>query len=561
MTAKPKHANSRNSEAGGIDKKGRRHDSSYLRRLDDNHNDNDNDERLPSASTPSSAPSPSSAVLSALAFIATSQSSVSGSPLPIQTAPPVFLCPSIEYHYAVPSLPTIPPVPPLRLNNRASTPTPTSQSSSRRRLADKYIKGMDSQWRKTDEWTLFGSTCCSSTSNVNDVLASPSPTSTYSSASVTPDELDAAALPAGWQTSTSTGAEPTIILALSIILAVSLFVFIVACAVWKRRKKKKAAKHDLEAKLRRKLRSDDESEHGELEKEVRGKMRVWAKATARWKANVRQSARRRRKKQSTMSRGVRSHSPPSEHHEPSAADPSRCPSPANAESQDAAERASVTPPDPQRLPEQSLPPAYRPSSPADLNASTSRRTSFLSDPGSHSSTPHAEPAPYTPPTSGHISIDDKRELGRLGELASAPPELEIIIAGSSRMAASVPTFDEALEDLDAYPELEPYSADPHPCFPSPPSKTSMLKGQDIPIMDSIDDGLLTASAPPDERFPVEPSAPSLEDEGNDHLCDHSHLITDALTSHSHPLVPSSTSSSWRLSSSSAMNAIPPSYHP
>ncbi|KAI6161446.1 hypothetical protein EDD17DRAFT_1587544 [Pisolithus thermaeus] len=556
--AKPKHASRPGSRSNGLGDCCRA--CPYLRTL--LRDDADADDQRLSPSTSSSAPSPSSAVLSALAFIATSQSSVSGSPLPIPTQPPVFLCPSIEYDYAVPSPPTISPSPPLRLNNRAFTPTPTSQVPPTRRVADRYVKGSDRKWRKTEAWTLYGSTCCSSTSSVNSVPASSSQSSTYTSASATPDAIDVAALPAGWQPSTNTGAEPTIILALAIILAVALFIFIVTCVVW-RRKKRKAAKEDPEGKLRHKLRLDDESEYAEKEREARGKMRVWAKATARWKANVRHSARRRRKRQSTIPRGARSHSPtPSEHHEPSAIDSSRCSSPTNAESrEDPVEQASVQP-DPQTsLPEQSLPPAYRPSATgrssltihhcstaSDLNPSTSRRTSLISDSGSHSSTPCAEPAPYTPPTSGHVSVDDKKELARIGELASAPPEPENIMTGSSRMAVSVPAFDEALEDLDPYPELEPYVAEVSlqlpPSFPSPPSKTTMLKGDAILIVEPNDGELFNASAPPSgDISSLEPSAPSWEDEGDDHL------------------LPSRASSSWRLSSSSAMNAIPPSYHP
>lgn len=575
--AKPKHA-SRPASTNNCNGLGDGNACPYLRRL--HRDDDDDDQRLP-ASTSSSVPSPSSAVLSALAFIATSQSSVSGSPLPIPTEPPVFLCPSIEFDLAVSSPPTISPAPLLRLNNRAFTPTPTSQVPPSRRVADRYVKGSDGKWRKTEAWTLYGSMCCASTSSVDNTPASPSQSSTYTSASATPAAIDAAALPAGWQTSTSTGAEPTIILALAIILAVALFIFLVACVIW-RRKKRKAAKEDPEGKLRHKLRPDEESEYAEKEKEVRGKMRVWAKATARWKANVRQSARRRRRRQSAIPPGPRSHSPtPSEHHEPSAINPSHHSSPTNTESQeDAVEQASVTS-DPQSPPpEQSLPPAYRPSvtgrssltvhhrpTATDLNASTSRRTSLASDSGSHSSIPYAEPAPYTPPTSGHVSVDDKKELARIGEMASAPPEPENIMVGSSHITISVPTFDEALEDLDPYPELEPYAGEISPqlppSFPSPPSKATMLKGDDILIVGSADDGPFNASAPPSgDLTSLEPSAPSLwDDEGDDHLCEYSHVIIDTHTSHSYPSAPSRASSSWRLSSSSATNAIPPSYHP
>lgn len=74
---------------------------------------------------------PSQALLSALALIPT----VAGTPI-YPSHPPAFLCPCIE----------------------RGLPTPTLGPRQCDFVADRYVQGSDSLWRKTDSWTLYGST-------------------------------------------------------------------------------------------------------------------------------------------------------------------------------------------------------------------------------------------------------------------------------------------------------------------------------------------------------------------------------------------------------------------
>ncbi|KAL4069819.1 hypothetical protein V8B97DRAFT_1969453 [Scleroderma yunnanense] len=457
---------------------------------------------------------------------------------------------------------------------------------------------MDNRWRKTDEWTLYGSACCSNgtpSPNVNDVQAWPSQSSS-SQPSTTPLELDAASLPAGWHSpnSSTSGTEPTIILVISIVVAFLLCIFILTCICWRKSKRKR---RDLEVKLQHKLRADDESEYGDQEKKARGKMRMWVKATARWKASVRHSARRRRKRQSAVSRVPRSQS----------STPSNCPddsvislprpslqhsSPPSAvegaefvpitSTVDMPERAAL-PPDSQVPPEVPLPPAYRPAaterprsailhqvSLPDLSSLPSRRTSVLSDPGSPPPVSHTEPIPYIPPATGHVSTDDKSDIARRIELASAPPDSSTsTTSGNSAATVSVPAYDVVSDELDGYPELEPpYSSqdflDMPSIFPSPPSKAMMAfnyhEDLSTPVDEPSGDGPFIPSAPPAIHPNLEPSAPSLEDEDENEALG---TVADQVghTPHSHPLVTPSDSPSFRKPPSSTLHGIPPSYHP
>ena len=84
---------------------------------------------------------PSPAVLSALALIAATPTVVAASPLP--THPPAFLCPFIERDLIPQTSPTA-----------TSAPQPSQCSV----VADRYVQGTDSLWRKTSAWTLYGST-------------------------------------------------------------------------------------------------------------------------------------------------------------------------------------------------------------------------------------------------------------------------------------------------------------------------------------------------------------------------------------------------------------------
>lgn len=453
---------------------------------------------------------------------------------------------------------------------------------------------MDNRWRKADEWSLYGSACCSGTPspNVNDVQSWPSQSSPLAQPSSVPVELDATSLPAGWHQSTGSGSgmDTTIIVIISIVLAVILCAFMIACVCWRRTKKKR----DIELKLRHKLKADDESEYGDQEKEAQNRMRVWARATARWKSHIRQSARRRRKRQATVSRGPRPQSPtPSIRPDGAAVSlprPSRqsSPSPSPAENtesiaittaSDISQRAGL-PSDSQSQPEASLPPAYNPGvtqrshstihcHPNDLNSSSllSQRSSPRSD-GTPPLISHAEPAPYIPPAAGHVATDDKSHLRSLGEQASAPPVSATSTTSEIHsVVLSVPTWDDISDELEGYPELEPYSPSVHipPNFPPPPSKAMMASSYhddaDTPTIGTDVDGPLAPSAPPADYLDVEPSAPSLEDEAESEaigtIADH---VSNGRPSHSHPLVvPGSLT--FRTYPSSASHGILPSYFP
>ena len=107
---------------------------------------------------------PSPAVLSALAVIATIPPVVAGSPLPLPlpTPPPTFLCPFIERDNIDPSSDIFVSLPPRTTipstSTSSPTPTPPPYYTKRQVIADRYVEGSDSLWRKTNAWTLYGST-------------------------------------------------------------------------------------------------------------------------------------------------------------------------------------------------------------------------------------------------------------------------------------------------------------------------------------------------------------------------------------------------------------------
>lgn len=104
---------------------------------------------------------PSPAVLSALAVIATTPPVVAGSPLPFPTPPPTFLCPFIERDSINPSSDILdsPPLPTIPSSSTPSpTPAPRAHHNNHQLIADRYVEGSDSLWRKTNQWTLYGST-------------------------------------------------------------------------------------------------------------------------------------------------------------------------------------------------------------------------------------------------------------------------------------------------------------------------------------------------------------------------------------------------------------------
>ncbi|KAH0838110.1 hypothetical protein J3R83DRAFT_6356 [Lanmaoa asiatica] len=499
---------------------------------------------------------PSPALLSALAIIATTPPVVAGGPLPLPTPPPTFLCPFIERDNINTSpdvLVTLAPRAGITSSSTPSpTPTPTSKYSKHEAVADKYVQGPDRLWRKTDAWTLYGSTCCSSsTTSTSSIQSQPSSSQTPIPTSTA--QFDTSVLPAGWNntTNSSTSTESTIILALAIILAGSICVFMIGCLIWRRRKKRT---RDIERKLAHKLGADDDSQDNVREKDARGKMRMWAKASTRWRFNIRQSARRRRKRPMVSSIANRPLSPTfSDSPQVSVVVPS-APSRRNSfvsQGPDSSRPETtlcpngyVTEPpavlhDP---PRSSSPPTYGASfisgfshlPPSAVSNPSSTPSSDNPHPVQRSNEPSViedELLPYIPPSDGHIATDDKAQLAHIRELASSP--MADTASPSTMQSVSAPEWHEVEDDLDGLgidlsevPTTFQNFGLP-PSFPPPPSKADVPFGylDDHPLRYGEGDDILFSlpvpgtlgpsleafpSAPPIDEPGLEPSAPSLE---------------------------------------------------
>ena len=555
---------------------------------------------------------PSPAILSALAVFAT-HPVVAGSPLPPPSPPPPFLCPFIERD-SIPAT-SIPP----------SSPAPLPQCGA---LADRYVQGTDGLWKKTETWALYGSTVsvilrlirrdtlntlfqCYSTSTSS---TSPVPSSSQSSNptfSASLVEFDTSVLPAGWDggASHSSNVGSTTILALATALAGSICVFIIGCVIWRRRKKKA---RDIERKLGHRPGAHDNSQDNGQEKDPRGKMRIWAKASARWKANVRQSARRRRKRPTVSSVVNRPLHPAfSDSPQPSVAapsTPSRRASIASEEPHPSRSEALTDPPavlhDPR--PRSLSPPTYgatfiprcshlslnsaapHPSStppPSSPHlAQTSNRPSFVED----------EPLPYIPPSDGHVATDDKSQLEHIRGLASSPPTVVDAAGASTIQSVSAPELHEVEDDLEGLDiDLSEVPVSCHdfgfpPSFPPPPSRADiplpfgylddhpLRYGERDDILVSVpapgSSGPLPGASPavlPIDDLGLEPSAPPLgaEDELFEDWDDASSYIPEVPTSADPACtIESSISSASRTSlpstrQSTSRDSILPRYHP
>lgn len=365
--------------------------------------------------------------------------------------------------------------------------------------------------------------------------------------------FDTSVLPAGWDnvSTINSSTESTIILALAIVLAGSICVFMIGCVIWRRRKKRA---RDIERKLGHKRGARDDSQETGRENDARGKMRIWAKATARWKSNIRQSARRRRKRHCSVNRppsptlSISSRlsivAPPAPSRRSSIA--SEEPDPSRPEAVGNVPEAPAVLHDPSRS---ASPPTYgaslvprfpcTPSTSALPNPSStplpispysfqrSNRLSFVGD----------EPLPYMPPSDGHVATDDKSRLAHIRELASSPPMVVDAPSASTMSSVSAPDWHEVednLEDLgidlsEAPTPFHDFSLPPS--FPPPPSKADLPLHlgylDDRPLRYGEGDDILVSlpvpalpgpslgafpSAPPIDDPGLEPSAPSLEGE-------------------------------------------------
>ncbi|KAG2045111.1 hypothetical protein BDR03DRAFT_937944 [Suillus americanus] len=497
----------------------------------------DRQQRRPS---PAAIVCPSSSVLSILATIAANSQTVDGSPLPQPTPPPSFLCPFMD-----------------RVNTCAHNTIPTTSYSSIKtsstsstttikhlaQMADRYVQGSNGRWYKADAWTLYGSTYYASSLDLTDDV-SPSTSVLVPTASTQIDSV----LPAGWSTtSQSDHTDSIIILSLAIVLAVSICLFIISCTVWRKRRKKMLKRekneNDLELKVRQKVNLEDLSDHGEREDEARGKNRLWARASARWKANIRHSARRRRRRHvlSTRSRpqspilldprdaSTHSSPAPSPRHPVASISEDLDHHAAPIENSLAPGRPPSTSPDPSSSCSVSSPPAY-------IFPTLHARPEIAGRPQEASHVPSGDPTspqgsllfghdfppadhddiPYHPST-GHVAIDDKTHLARMAELASAPPVIQDSTHGRPSIHESAPEWHDDFEDHPTQPAtIAPSEASlfevGNSGFPKPPSKSALSPGyfdghsylQDITALDPI----TLPSMPP---YEAQPNAIPFED--------------------------------------------------
>lgn len=387
-------------------------------------------------------------------------------------------------------------------------------------------------------------------SSVDDQIKGPDTTTDVTASSkLTVDDL-----PPGWKpVEKSPTSRTTLILAVSLVLAFVICSTILGCLFW-RKKVQKSAKDPERGRKKKKRAKEEDGEALVVEKEVKVKQKIWARATARWKANVRQSARQRRRisriaqaNQSSVSfDNSRSYLAPSLTQSRSSSRSSTDRVPVHQRPIDHSEgplhpissELSI-----QDTPALAQPPAYqhRGLLPASDNMSA-QMYSGLTPPSvhdrsrrpSHSSSAeasglngeHAAAALF----SAHVATDDKQFLARLANMASAPPSDESLVPGDlpGSVHASVPTWhDEDIDDFDAClapPESHPSaeSSLSAPMFPPPPSKERLIAAEAFEYSYTLND-LETPelepsepSAPPFEESlaPLAPSAPPLLEDGD-----------------------------------------------
>jgi len=376
-------------------------------------------------------------------------------------------------------------------------------------------------------------------------------------------------LPLGWgPTSKTNGSRTTLILALSLVLALFICFFTIGCLFW-RKNVIRQRKRDLEAEFKKRLPSAAEEAKDLIEKESKAKQKLFARATARWKANARHAARQRKgKRVATLKSSQADPSPQSSNISRSRTPLSVSSPPSRASSR----RSSVI-----SLPDQPIigefltslsrdtlstvatsphtnvpisPPAYHHGGQASptIQTNISHATPLgRSRRSSQSSSPRARIDPYSSGIStpklfhaAHVATDDKALLARLADLASRPPEDSS--SDTLDTLVSAPAWHDELEELP--PEL--VTPDDHPpditcvpssLFPPPPSKERMATADFYEYSFSFEDMASLGPGP-------EPSAPPFQLDSalllDDHqvlpsappLIDDPELVTDV-----HPTAP------------------------
>ncbi|PBK76923.1 hypothetical protein ARMSODRAFT_948778 [Armillaria solidipes] len=505
-------------------------------------------------------PAPSSSLLSLLATVVASLPAVDASPIPLS-----FLCPRYRQDFAA-----VEETYSRDVSDSSAVPSvPVRKQFGSRTVPIKYDQGSDGQWRRVDTYTLYGSTMCPSCSSSSYQASSgTSEDSIAASASASPSEGDILdTLPNGWRPQIH---EPrtTLIVTLSLVLAFVICLLIIGCLYWRNRRRRKP-KEDIEMrtyKRRKQPVADDEealSQGG-----TKKKKKIWARATARWKTNVRHSARQRRgKKAFSVNRSSpRPEATPPEHVRDAEDVSSGTVSP--SWSRRSSRRSSVTsmegtqpviiappnqfsdvpcsfPPDPIAVSDAppSSPPAYHHPSrlsvpqihtctpglapPSDGPASSvaspltpyhSRQPSQSSG-GYLSSNEDSEELGYSSSAhAAHVATDDKALLQRLNQFASSPPQDDNILGHNQE--SSAPVWQD--ERLDAFTDVHSFTGDGPPpmpsgsLFPAPPvllsskgKAASEYYGYDYATFEDIQslEPELGPSAPP---FEAVTSGPPLE---------------------------------------------------
>lgn len=293
-------------------------------------------------------------------------------------------------------------------------------------------------------------------------------------------------LPNGWGKHSDSDAMTGMILALSLSLAVSLILFMMGIVLWRRKRRKDADNDDPEMSASP---PDPDDEEASVEvKRARSQQRMWARASARWMANVRQSARRRRKRLTAVAaKGADTGSLNDKQYAQASTSAvslartytvtdgdssywSRPRSVRNGSRSRARSRSTSPTPSHVQADDDTQPPSLHP--PAYMSNETSqpgRHPSCARRHSSHvlvSNEPHPAPSippssprsilPYEPPIhSAHVATDDKTVLAEMARLASAPPRVDgpsspDVYGGLSESIPSVPV----LED-DGYELLPP----------------------------------------------------------------------------------------------------------
>ncbi|KAL4246969.1 hypothetical protein ABKN59_008494 [Abortiporus biennis] len=527
---------------------------------------------------------PSSGLLAILATVAASTPTVDGYPISQEAQPPQFLCP---FYYSdttsEPPLASNSACGPQPLTTHYSSSSSSSTETKRRRkrssnIPDKYVEGPDGRWRKSTTWSLYGSSYCPDSHCSDPVAETAVPVvddqiaPTQISSVATDNQSDSnmeSTLPPGWKVrSKDDHILTSIILTMSLILALLICFFMVGCIIW-RKKRRAMLQEDLERRMRKKKLDDLEDSEEVIEmKRVRSQQRIWARATARWKANVRLSARRRRShrptssmrdtvsirdSQSTFDLSTISNSSTAHIRDPSSgpavesdvASEQQCEQLTQYEAESPAlehDRSSNNA-------EGSIslhPPAYLGESSHTTVENCEGESSEAV--GAHVVCPppaEEDTIPYAAPVDGaHVATDDKTLLARMAALASAPPvssNSDVLTPGTSSDSSNpvVPALDDLEDDFDihdgagpestelGYSESQPSSHSTVPSytreqsspliFPTPPTKGALAAPlfyeyptsfeEDVTSMEPIEE----PSAPPFESVPhAAPSAPSEE---------------------------------------------------